>query len=217
MKKFAIGLSVAALALSGGAYAAQRDGRLNPDSNGDGAVTRAESQAHAKSMFAKMDANNDGKLDQTDFEAHREQMKAMMFDKLDANHDGSVSRDEFMAFEGPGKGHHHGMGGMGGPGMGGPGMGGPGMGGTGMGGTGMGGPGMDGAGMHHGKGMRGYPGMMMKADTDKDGAVSQAEFLAAADKRFDAADANHDGKITREERQAHRQQIRDKWRDRACD
>jgi len=44
--------------------------------------------------------------------------------------------------------------------------------------------------------------MARDADTNKDGAISQAEFMAAAMKRFDAEDTNHDGKITKEERAA---------------
>lgn len=54
-----------------------------------------------------------------------------------------------------------------------------------------------------GRGHRGgHPGF---ADADKDGAVSQAEFTQAALRRFDASDANKDGNVTKEERQAHRQ------------
>ena len=49
-------------------------------------------------------------------------------------------------------------------------------------------------------------GMMLKmADTNNDGAISQAEFTAAALKHFDQMDANHDGKVTQDERQAARE------------
>lgn len=41
-------------------------------------------------------------------------------------------------------------------------------------------------------------------DTDNDGRVSQAEFTAAALARFDAVDANRDGTVSTEERQAAR-------------
>lgn len=55
----------------------------------------------------------------------------------------------------------------------------------------------------HGRGHRGaHPGF---ADADNDGAVTQAEFTQAALRRFDAADANKDGNVTKEERQARRQ------------
>jgi len=182
MKRLATGLAVVALALAGNAYAQRHDKWFNPDSNGDGVVTRDEAKAQASAMFARMDANHDGKLDQVDREAHRQQMRTMMFDRLDANHDGSISRDEFMAFQGPGQDSH-----------------------------GMRGP----MAMGDHKGMRGHRDMMMKrADTNNDGVISKDEFLAAADKRFDSIDANHDGKITQEERQAHREQMREQWRGR---
>jgi hypothetical protein len=61
--------------------------------------------------------------------------------------------------------------------------------------------------MRGGHGKRGgHHGMMMmgKADTDGDKAISQAEFQTAALARFDAADANKDGQVTAEERQAQR-------------
>lgn len=64
-------------------------------------------------------------------------------------------------------------------------------------------------------GRQGSSGGMMAlvrlADTDKNGAVTKAEFLAATDKRFTAMDLNHDGKITREDRQAAREARRSKW------
>jgi Ca2+-binding EF-hand superfamily protein len=183
MKRIAIGLSAAALAIAGTAYAAHHEGRSMPDADGDGVVTRSESQAHAAAMFARMDANGDGQLDQTDRAAKRQERRAKMFEGLDADSNGSITRDEFMAFERPGKGMGKGEGGwkhrMGHRG-----------------------------GGHHGK-------MMMKmADTNNDGAVSQAEFTASAGKRFDSIDANNDGQITKEERQAHHQEMRGKWRDR---
>jgi len=42
------------------------------------------------------------------------------------------------------------------------------------------------------------------ADIDHDGKISLAEAKANADRKFDAADANHDGIVTPEERQAAR-------------
>jgi hypothetical protein len=188
MKKLAIGLSAAVLALTGTAFAAHHEGRIKPDSNGDGVVTREESQAHALAMFAKLDVNNDGLLNAADHELRREQMREKMFAKLDADNNGSISQDEFMAFEGPGK-HRKGMGKADG----------------------------EGPGKHHRRGMRGHGGgmkMMKMADTNNDGAVSQDEFAAAAANRFARIDANNDGKISKEERQAHRQEMRGKWRDR---
>jgi len=43
-------------------------------------------------------------------------------------------------------------------------------------------------------------GHMAKADTDGDGAVSKAEFLAVAEQRFASMDKNGDGKLTPDER-----------------
>ncbi len=61
-----------------------------------------------------------------------------------------------------------------------------------------------------GHGSHGGPGRA--ADGNKDGAVSQAEFVAAALSRFDSTDANKDGKVTAEERQAARDARRAEWR-----
>lgn len=46
-----------------------------------------------------------------------------------------------------------------------------------------------------------------EADSNRDGAVTEAEFLAKAKQQFAAGDANKDGKITREEAQAQQQQM----------
>lgn len=151
-------------------------GGAKGDADGNGVLTRAEAQAHAAQMFAKMDANKDGKLDAADRAARHVEMQAKMFERLDANKDGSISKAEWdqhgadraakRADAGEGK--------------------------------------RDGMRGHHGK-RGGHRGMMMgKADTDGDKAISQAEFQTAALARFDAADANKDGQVTAEERQAQR-------------
>ncbi len=120
MKKLTFGLPLAALALAlgGAAYA---DHHMGPrhDADGDGIVTRAEAEAHAKQMFAHMDANGDGKLDPSDREARRSERREAMFAALDKDADGSISREEFMAFDhqGPGKMHHRPDGERGHPGM----------------------------------------------------------------------------------------------------
>lgn len=145
--------------------------------------TRAEAETKATEMFARMDANKDGKLDAADRAARRTEMQAKMFERLDADKDGNISKAEWgqhgadrAAKRGEkradagaaGEGRRHGMRG------------------------------------HHGK-RGGHHGMMMgKADTDGDKAISQAEFRTAALARFDAADANKDGQVTPEERQAQR-------------
>lgn len=235
MKTLLLGLSAAALTIGGAACAqapgdAPKDrpgmdrphGGWHGDADGDGIVTRAEAQARATQMFARLDVNKDGKLDQADREMARQQMREKIFAKLDANGDGSISKAEFMAGgdQGPdGRGPGGDRPGGDRPGDQGPGPDGmdappppPPPGDAAKGPPVRGGPakfagrfghGPDGGpGAHHG-GPRG--GMMMEeADTNHDGSVSQAEFVAAALKRFDAEDANHDGKVTPEERQAAR-------------
>lgn len=185
MKKVSLAISAAALAVAGIAYAQMPEKHAKIDADGDGVITRAERQTAATAMFARLDANKDGKLDQTDRDAHRQQMRSAMFAKLDADKNGSISKDEFMNAK---PGHE---------------------GGKRMGAAGMGGH--DGHRMGGGHaGHRGGGMMMMKmADTNNDGSVSQAEFTAAADKHFDMADANKDGKITKEEGEAAHQKMKE--------
>ncbi|CDO36880.1 EF-hand domain-containing protein [Novosphingobium sp. KN65.2] len=198
--KVSLAISAATLAIGGVAYAQMPHGNSMMDTDGDGVVTRAEAQASAAAMFARMDVNKDGKLDEADRELRHTEMKTRMFEMMDANKDGSISKQEFMDARHPGP---DGMGGPGGPGMNGPGMDGPGM-------DGPGGPGMKG---HHGKHdwHRGGMAMMKMADTNNDGAISQAEFEAASAKHFDMMDANKDGKVTREERKAARDKMKAQW------
>ena len=62
-------------------------------------------------------------------------------------------------------------------------------------------------------GMR-HAGMMKRADADNDGRISLAEMQAHALQRFDQADANRDGTVTREERRDMRQKMREQRRER---
>lgn len=52
---------------------------------------------------------------------------------------------------------------------------------------------------HHHKG-----DFLEKIDTDKDGAISKAEFITFHEARFDEMDKDGDGKVTKEEGDAHR-------------
>lgn len=100
-RKIVLGLSLAASAVAGAAYAEQA-------TRGDGVSTRAEAQAKAQEHFARMDANKDGKLDQADRAAHR----TAMFDRIDADKNGQISRGEFDAMHqrGPEAGDDRGSG-----------------------------------------------------------------------------------------------------------
>jgi len=222
MKTLMLGLSAAALTI-GGVACAQAPATDKPRMDPDRVITRAEAQTRATEMFARLDVNKDGKLDKADRELGHQQMREKMFAKLDANGDGSISKAEFMADKGP-EGRGPGMDGPPPPPPGDgaappppPGGEGPGMRDGMHGGKfGRGGDGRPG-GRHHFGGPRG--GMMMEkqADTNNDGAVSQAEFVAAALKRFDAEDANHDGKVTKEERQAARAAKKAEWQAKRAD
>ncbi len=57
--------------------------------------------------------------------------------------------------------------------------------------------------------------MMMMADADKDGRVSQAEAVTGALAMFDRADTDKNGTLTPEERRAARQAMREAWRAKA--
>src|SRR3546814_8900769 len=70
-----------------------RGGKMG-DADGNGVLTRAEAQAHADAMFARIDANKDGKVDAADREAARAAMQAKRFASFDANSDGSISKTD---------------------------------------------------------------------------------------------------------------------------
>ncbi len=169
-----------------------------PGAKGDVTMTRAEAQAHATQMFAKLDANKDGKIDAADRAAQHAERQAKMFASRDVDGNGSISKAEWdqhsadraakRAEKRAERGDKRADAGVPGEGKR-PGMRGPGK-----------------RGGHHG--MRG--GMMGKADTNGDKAISQAEFQTAALARFDASDANKDGQVTPEERKAQRGEWRAK-------
>lgn len=157
-------------------------GKADPNAT----VTRAQAQTHAAEMFAKLDANKDGKLDAADRAAQRAEMQAKGFERLDANKDGSISKaewDQHAADRQAKRGEKR----------------------ADAGDRAERGEGKRGMRGHHGK-RGGHHGMMMgRADTNGDKAISQAEFQTAALARFDAADANKDGQVTPAERAAQRE------------
>lgn len=62
----------------------------------------------------------------------------------------------------------------------------------------------DGEGMQRG---------MMRLDTNNDGAISLAEFEAAAIERFKRQDTNNDGQVTKAERDAAREAMKQRWQE----
>ncbi|MFA9201526.1 MAG: EF-hand domain-containing protein [Cypionkella sp.] len=176
MHKLTLSLGAAVLSAAGLAAAA-------PALAQQGDVTRSQAQERAAERFAKMDANGDGVLNAADREARR----AAMFDRLDADRNGSISRAEFAAMQaargerrearaerrgGAHAGHR------------------------------MGG--------HGGKAM-GRMAMARAADTNGDNAISRAEFTAAALARFDRVDTDRNGAVSQAERQAAREAMRAQW------
>ena len=121
--------------------------------------------------------------------ADRTARRAAMFDRIDADRNGQISRAEFDAPRRPGAGNADDRSGM-----------------------------RMRVGRGGGHGHRGAMMMRGAADANHDGAITQAEFSAAAQQRFDRADANHDGRVTREERQAlrgaMRAEMRQRWQNR---
>ncbi len=178
-KTIALTLASASLLVGGVAIAQTAD-------RGDrGPTTRAQATEMAASRFAKMDVNGDGQLNSGD----REARKAARFAKADTNGDGALTQAEMAAAQEARKATREAR---------------------------RAERGDRAEGQHadrrgHGKrggkhhGMRGGKRMLQMADTNNDGAISQAEFQAAALARFDKADANADGTVTAEEHKAARE------------
>lgn len=122
--KIALSIAAAAMLASGVAYAQSGSHRGPHHGMPMGDMTRADVEARTAKMFGRMDANDDGVLNQDD-RAARQQAR---FDRIDADSNGSISFDEFSAkrerrheARGEGQqGRHHRMGGrrMGGRGHG---------------------------------------------------------------------------------------------------
>jgi Ca2+-binding EF-hand superfamily protein len=185
MNKAIILSGAALIAIAGAAFAQSPEGtRRGPPAD----VTRQQAIERADQMFARMDANHDGRFTRDEARQGMEQRRAeragRMFDRLDINHDGNISREEFGQARAQ---HRRGRGGegmAGGPGMRGhrPGPGGP---------DGPGGPGM------HGQQLFGEQGF-----------ITRDQFRERALGRFDRLDADHNGIVTVAERQAARGEMR---------
>jgi uncharacterized membrane protein len=66
-----------------------------------------------------------------------------------------------------------------------------------------------------GPGTTGEKGMphSPNVDTDGDGMLSKAEFMAVQEKRFTSMDGNNDGKISPEERESHHEKMKAEFRE----
>ena len=90
MKTLLIALA-GALALSAAATA---QGLPAMDTNGDGAVDRAEFDAFVQTTFTTMDANRDGYVTEAESAAY---MPADLYASANANGDDGLSKDEYTA------------------------------------------------------------------------------------------------------------------------
>ena len=165
-----------------------------PSVQRDGVQTRSEAVQRVQTMFARIDANRDGYLDQAETQALRGQARGQRiqrgarnadparreqaFARLDANRDNMISRDEWaraQALRSQRMAERQGLRGQ--------------------------------RMAMRGNAMRGGA-MLRMADADRDSRLSLQEATNAALQRFDRADRNRDGQVTRDERQQQRQQQR---------
>jgi len=184
MRKLTPSLLAGAAVLAGGAAYAQPTQQPRP---AERQMTRSAAEQRAAKTFYRLDANHDGKLDQAD----RAERQKARFDRVDADHDGAISYAEFTAMhaqhDGARKGRLADRGHMRGQ-----------------------------RGEHrmayNGVGRGGARGGMIRmADADKDGAITAAEFQAAALTRFDRLDADKDGTVSAQEAKAARDSMRQRW------
>lgn len=155
---------------------------------------RSEVEPRTQRLFARVDANRDGVLDQAEIATVGERRRgprdaasgaaagpgprdrSAMFDRIDANRDGAISRDEFANAAGRGNAMRRDR---------------------------------DGDGQTDGaRGMGGRRMAMARlfttADANRDGRVNPQEATVAALQNFDRLDANRDGQLTPDERRAGR-------------
>jgi hypothetical protein len=192
---------IAALSVAGFAMAQdQNRGPFRNDANNDGVVTRQEFDAGHAARFAEMDANHDGQLARG--EGHMRQRGGPDGERgghhrrmghhggglrgADANNDGNITREEFLAR--PTEmfnrldANHDGV------------------------------IQASERPQRRERAEGGERHARVRPDADNNGTISQAEFAAMGGQMFERMDANHDGRITREEAQAqhgHRRQPAD--------
>ncbi len=90
MKKFLLAGAAGVALLASGVAMAQGYGGKGMDRDGNGEVTRAEATAASDMMFKRMDVNKDNVLS----EADRAARKDMRFAAVDTNNDGQLSKAE---------------------------------------------------------------------------------------------------------------------------
>lgn len=210
MKTKTIGLSalaaVSMAALIGGAALAQQaapqptERHARADTDGDGRISQAEFVQGRIARLSALDTNHDGSVTVEEMRAARQargaERAAARFDRLDADKNGEISRSEFdapRAARADSAAGEHRMGRMG-PGRHG------GMGGGRMGGHGMG-------RMGHGAGQR----------MANHGPVVISEAQTKLTEAFTRLDANHDGYLTQDERQAGRAAMRERFQERRAE
>jgi hypothetical protein len=167
------------------------------DTDHDGSLDRAELRADAAAFFAILDRNHDGVIDPEEVTYYEQNIVPEILRRRPSPQAEAEARIILAQFGGGG-------GGMGGGGMGG--------GGGGMGGGGGRGGGRRGGGSQSPSGTPQAPGPetmgaapftlfsepepVTAADANFDGRITPAEFLAAADRHFDALDVKGAGHIT---------------------
>lgn len=160
-----------------------------PDADNDGRISRAEFVDGRIARLTALDANRDGAVSveeaQAGRQAQRAERQAAMFDRLDANHDGAISRAEFTTRperDGPrAERAGHRMGG------------------------------------HHGRGGPGRHGGMGGGPRGERGPVVISQVSARLAEGFTKADTDRDGYLSQAERQASRAEMREHRQERRAE
>lgn len=194
-RKLIIGGLAALTLAAGGAALAQQAPQDPPrhargDKDGDGRISRAEFVDGRVARLTAADANRDGTVTPEEMRAAGEARRAegadRMFARLDADGNGAVTRAEFDAARAE-RGERRGEAGERRGGR---------------------------RGMHRGGGRRGGLGHEGMREGRERGPVVIAEAQARAEQGFARLDANGDGYVTAEERQAQRGERREARRSR---